>query len=218
MAHVVQKPATYIAVLVITAACALAGIFSMSVVTLRLRAAPQVVAVDKAALGAALEASPWFALTAPDEETPTNAPVLWLLTALQCPRCEEIEARAKRLGMEVRVLATTPRSAAPALQAAVAEIARRRSGAVFQDWRARPTLAIPSPVGVTSGDVGPAALAGYAEWSHASYERLARVTQANGARLAPPALFWQRGREWRIAVKPDDEAFRSARRDLTAGR
>lgn len=219
MAQMVQGPVAYRALLAVTFACGLAGVLSMPALSARLRAAPAIIAVDKAALAQALEASPWFSLTDDSTQSPSqgDAPVLWLLTGLHCPRCEPVEAIAKTLDLDVRVVATTPRGADPTLQRAVAEISRRRSFDVFRDWRARPDSPIKPQIGVTEGDVGPAAIAGYAEWSHASFDRLSKVAKANDVHLAPPALFWRRGREWRLAVQPDEEALRAARRDLAAG-
>lgn len=217
MAQMVQRPIVYFVLLGLTMACALAGLASFSFLSARLDRAPQVVAVDKAELVASLEGAPWFVLPSIDEESSADAvPIVWLLTGLDCPLCRRVERRVTSLGAEIRVVAVVPRTADSARQRAVAEIARRRSGDFFAEWRARPDSPILQPIGIGPSDVGPAAVAGYAEWSHASFERLGGIATANGASLAVPALIWQRGREWRIAVRPDEDAFRVLRRDLKA--
>lgn len=218
MAHMVQRPVAYAALLGLTIACAAAGLASFSYLSARLTAAPQVVAINKAELNLALEDAPWFALSPASAATLPDAPQIWLLTGLQCPLCLPVEARAKRLGVEVKVLVTAPRTAPPAQQRALAELARRRSAEIFESWRARPDQPILAAVGLAPGDVGPAAVAGYSEWSHASFDRLAEVARANGTALTPPALFWRSGREWHMAVQPSDDAFRVLRRDLAAAR
>lgn len=217
MAQIVQRPVIYFAMLALTTACALAGILSTQLLSARLRAGPQVIAVDKADLQAALEDSPWFTLE--DAGRPPDAvmPEVWLLSALHCPPCQQVEAKAKALEIEVAVLIIAPRGADRGMQRALAEISRRRSAQVLQDWRARPDRPLPVLAGVQDADLGPAAVAGYAEWSHASFDRLEKVAAANGLVLEAPALLWRRGREWRMATNPNEEAFRALRQDLKAG-
>jgi hypothetical protein len=217
MAQIVQRPAMYFAMLALAAACGLAGIVSMPLLSARLLAGPQVIAVNKADLQAALEDSPWFALEDPGLPLDADMPKVWLLSELHCPTCQQVEAKAKALETKVAVLITSPRGVDRGTQRALAEISRRRSAQVLQDWRARPDRPLPVLAGVQDVDLGPAALAGYAEWSHASFDRLAEVAAANGSVLKAPALFWRRGREWRMAANPGEEAFRAVRQDIKAG-
>lgn len=217
MAQSVHRPATYFTMLALTAACAMAGMFSMSLLSARLRAGPQIIAVDKADLQAALTDSPWFALEDVGRPSDGDMPKVWLVSGLHCPPCQQVEAKAKTLEMDVAVLVVAPRGGDPGMQRALAEISRRRNAQVLDDWRVRPDRPLPAVAGIQDADLGPAAIAGYAEWSHASFDRLEKVAAANGLVLKAPAMFWRRGREWRMAANPNTEAFRAVRQDLKAG-
>lgn len=214
MARRVERPAAFAALVMLAGLGAAAAIFAPIHLGRRLEAQPQVVALDRGALEEALGEAPWFTLE------PGAAPAVWLLTAPACAGCRRLESAILEIVQdnqsELRVLVVAPRDAAPEVTAAAAEFARRRDGAAFAAWRLNPDRPPRIPVGVAGADLGPDAAEGYAEWGRASFDRLAEVARRNDRSLAAPALFWKRGREWRMAIAPGDADVQALRADLEA--
>lgn len=190
-------------VLGIAALCLAFGLFDLSQ---RRAAAPAVVAVEKDSLSEALEDAPYVS-------SDGGGPVVWLVTAPDCPACRTFEKRVLPglldRGIEARVILVAPREAKiDAGQAQwIAAVARRREWISLHKWMTD---------GAAKRDVvleGPAA-EGYLEWGRASFERIDGALHENGLDLAAPTLFWRVGPEWRASVKPDERAIKFLRDDL----
>lgn len=203
----VRRQSMLFAAVGLTAAAALCMAVGLWDLGQRRTTAPKVVAVEKAVLSDALSDAPWIS-------SGGEGPVVWVLTAADCPACRRFEKQVLPglldRGVQARVILVAPReSQAPSPDAeVVAAVAKTRDWVALQAW-------------MTSGKpndsvIGPADRDGYLEWGRASYDRLAVTMKRNGMDLAVPALFWRVGPEWRASVKPDGRTLAFLRDDVTA--
>jgi hypothetical protein len=203
-----RRPAVFACALAaLLAAAALLGV-GLAQLAARRDAAPNVVAVDKADLEAALAAAPWTSSGDGGER------VLWLVTAPDCAPCRAFERddlpRLLGAGVEVRAILIAPRALALASQGArdVAMLTKERDWDAVHAWM----LARRDPA---NDQMDAAEEDGMLEWGRQSAERIAGVLKRNDIDFRTPALFWKRGAEWRASVKGDVNAFRAVTRALT---
>jgi hypothetical protein len=191
----------------LTAAAALCMAVGLWDLGQRRNTAPKVVAVEKAVLADALNDAPWIS-------SGGEGPVVWLVTAADCPACRRFEKQVLPglldKGVQARVILVAPREheVAPPDAQVIAAVAKQRNWVALQAW-------------MTSGKpddsiIGQADRDGYLEWGRASYDRLAITMKRNGVDLAVPALFWRAGPEWRASVKPDGRTLAFLRDDVAA--
>jgi hypothetical protein len=185
--------------------------------------APQIIAVEAAALETALEESPVLA-------TAEAGPVAWLVTAPDCEDCRHLEEaafnRLSAAGIAVKVVMApaneSPNATSVEARAFVAALAAR------QDYQSlapclvsrrdeADSLVRRVACRTSAVELSAPAIEGYLEWGRASHERIAAVLAANGLEPRAPALIWRRGGEWRAAVGRDQRSVAAAVRDLTAG-
>lgn len=207
----IQRPWVWLGMAATTFAAGIAA--AASLIAILVQSPPAVVVDHKAELADALEAAPWFAWKPgnPDD------PAVYVLSHPRCPSCRALEQRLSRWdATELRVIVVAPRDAGELETAVAAELARRRSGDAFRQWLQHPAQPLPIAAGVQEVDTGPDAMAGYAEYGRAAFDRLSVIAAANGVALQAPALIWRRGLEWRIAVEPDGWDLQALARDLAA--
>jgi hypothetical protein len=191
----------------LTAAAALCMAVGLWDLGQRQTTAPKVVAVEKAVLSDALNDAPWIS-------SGGEGPVVWLVTAADCPACRRFEKQVLPglldRGVQARVILVAPRESNVAQPEAqiIAAVAKKRDWVTLQAWM---TSGKPG-----DGAIGQADQDGYLEWGRASYDRLAVTLKRNGMDLAVPALFWRVGPEWRASVKPDGRTLAFLRDDISA--
>lgn len=213
MTAISLKRPSILAVLVSAAlACTGLVVVGLGEVRAGLEAAPAVVAVDRAALPAALE-------SAPSVESSAGEGVVWIVTKPNCPACRALEdgAVAKLLdsGAAVHVLVVAPRGESydDATLARVAAVAVDRSWQTYQAcFSATASGLVCDPPALE-----PAAQEGYLEWGRATLDRIESVVAANDMPMAFPIVFWQRGREWRATTGGDPRALTYLTRDFDVG-
>jgi hypothetical protein len=203
----VQRQSMLFAAVGLTAAAALCMAVGLWDLGQRQTTAPKVVAVEKAVLSDALNDAPWIS-------SGGEGPVVWLVTAADCPACRRFEKQVLPglldKGVQARVILVAPREheVAPPDAQVIAAVAKQRDWVTLQAWM---TSGKPdqSPIGAADRE-------GYLEWGRASYDRLAVTLKRNGMDLAVPALFWRVGPEWRASVKPDGRTLAFLRDDVAA--
>lgn len=203
----VKRQSMLFAAVGLTAAAALCMAVGLWDLGARRTTAPKVVAVEKAVLSDALNDAPWIS-------SGGEGPVVWLVTAADCPDCRRFEKQVLPglldRGVQARVILVAPRESqmAPPEAEVVAAVAKTRDWVALQAWM---TSGKPNDTAIGQADRD-----GYLEWGRASYDRLAVTMKRNGMDLAVPALFWRVGPEWRASVKPDGRTLAFLRDDVAA--
>ena len=183
----------------------------------RQSALPAVVAIDKDVLEEALNDAPAISSDEDADENQdddsTDGPVLWLVTAPDCPKCRAFEkgAMAKLIdsGVEVRAIVVAPRKLAANTQGArdVAALMKERDWTGVHLWMQgkRPP---------SSEAMDPDEEDGLLEWGRQSAERIGAVLKRNDLIMDEPALFWRNGPEWRASVGGNESAYHQIEQEL----
>jgi len=212
VAIIIKRPGVWVGMVLTTLAAGAAAV--VSILGAMTAERPTLIVAQKDALSEVLEEAPWFAWEPQD----ADAPVVWLLTSPGCTTCRTLERTLAQFDADLRLILAAPREAGELETLVAAELARRRDGYAFREWLNDPSRPLPIPAGVLEVDQGTEAVAGYAELGRASFDRLGEIAAANGVRIEAPAVIWRRGREWRIAVRPDAAAVAAVARDVAAQR
>lgn len=202
----ITRPGLFAVCLAVAMAAFAAAGWSLWDLRSHLLAEPMVVAVDRAALPAALEDAPYIASG--------DGADVWVLVTPDCPKCRALEngtvARLVEAGVDVRLVIVAPRGA----DFDDATLVRVAGLAAERDWDVYLKCFTQAAATCQPRALEPAAREGYLEWGRAAIDRVAAVADANDSKLTYPAIFWRRGKEWRAIMGADPRGLGHLTRDF----